>query len=96
MPTPTLDTLRKIDALGIEGQLVVRGYLQTIFDRFANKNDWKAPINASVNKHHIDADMNVVMHAILFFTGNPNIQVTETEHSIVVVTPGYRAGPCGG
>lgn len=92
----TLKTLEQIEKLGLEGQNVTRGYYKSIFDQVADKKDWKGPISKKLNSDFLDADLDVVRHAVVYFTGNPDCKVTVLDGSIVLVqSAGYRAGPCG-
>ena len=96
----TLKTMEQIEKLGLEGQNVARGYYKSIFDMVANKRDWKGPISRSIEIDKVDADDEVIRHAVIYFTGNPDCKVTvvgfASSPSIYVHSAGYRAGPCGG
>lgn len=94
----TLKTLEQIEKLGLEGQNVARGYYKSLFDLVADKKDWKGPIKKDLDGAFLDADLDVLRHAIVYFTGNPDCSVTYgyDGRTIVVRSAGYRAGPCGG
>lgn len=93
----TLKTLKQLEESGYEGQLIARGYYQSIFNKVANFPDWKGPIIKDIHHDEIDAELNVIRHAIIYFTGNPDCTVEwgYDGRTLRIRTGGYRAGPCG-
>jgi len=99
----TLETLKKIEGLGFEGEAVARAFYQKIFDHVADKKDWKGPISIKVPLRWMEEyEEEVVRHAIIYFTGNPDVKITRLAMSeglgdmYRIKSAGYRAGPCGG
>lgn len=53
----------------VNGRDVTRGALVTAFDRVANKEHWKFPIDATVDVAN-DFELGVIREAVIFFTGS--------------------------
>lgn len=111
MAKVTLKTLEAMEFLGgTQAQIVTRGFYQSIFDLVLKHNeikvcdavtgkmvtDWKAAIRSIIHESAVDADLDVIRHAVIYFTGNPDCKVEVFQtHYIRITTAGYRAGPCG-
>jgi hypothetical protein len=67
--------------------------LQAAFDLVKNKKDWKARIDARINK----SDAPLVLIAITHFTGTVGYTKPHPTNNdkLIVRAAGYRAGPCG-
>ena len=83
----------------IDAVTVINGFtvteLRRAFDEVADKDDWKAPIDAWIEDH----DYNLVLEAIDFMTATM-IKVVDTKIESEVTTlritsVGYRNGPAG-
>ena len=93
----TLDSLRRaVEAQSdpLTGMLVERAILHGAFRLVADKNDWRAPIDAVVHADLAEFDGEVIARAVQFFTGT-DAAVVETDAGLHVRAIGYRAGPCG-
>lgn len=65
---------------------------QAAFNKVANKQDWRAPIDAVVKVE----DFESIAEAVMFFTAT-QLRVDENLGNGMVraKSPGYRAGPAG-
>ncbi len=94
---PTIDIHRRdaeMNAQVVTDSGLTRGDLIEAFDIVADKDDWRAPIDAFINPDETDA----VFAAILFFTGTTTDVSHDTflkDGKIRIRSVGYRAGPCG-
>jgi len=66
------------------------GELKMAFDKVANPNDWRAPINAVIHKR----DLNRVVAAIEFYTATET-KTNDLGNYVQVMSVGYRNGPAG-
>lgn len=105
MTNVTLQTLKQIEGMGLEGQLVAKGFYQSIFDavlKAAKQDDWRGVISVQLDpvRLGIDGDAQTIKHAIEYFVGN-TVTVAKTYHAdptdttLTIFTEGYRRGPCG-
>ncbi len=97
MTNVTLKFLQAVESKGMEGELVVSGCYRSIMNQVQNPNDWKGPIDYRFHRDACAYDFDVIRHAVVHFTGNPDCVVTvEADGYVRVKSAGYRAGPCGG
>lgn len=83
-----------------EGAILERVVLKAAFDLVANKTDWKAPVDALVEGESCDFSEDVIVDAVLFFTGTTATVSRGFDCGAVASTyrvraAGYRAGPAG-
>lgn len=95
MALVTAELIGKINDMGLAGETVAMGYYKTLFDMVCDPKDWKAPIDRTFHSSLLDCDLEVLRHAILCHTGNPDLKIEVLDTYIHVTSAGYRAGPAG-
>lgn len=86
------------ELLTINGREYTEAELSEAFDKVADPNDWKAPIDTTVTF----ADMRegaAIKAAVVFYTGTEATLKLLASHgegyTVHVGAVGYRMGPCG-
>ena len=76
-----------------EQQQPTQEALEAAFNLVKNKKDWKARIDARINKK----DEAIVLAAIIHFTGTAGYTLPHPTNpdKLIVRAKGYRMGPCG-
>jgi len=80
---------------GVRGMLLEKAILKGAFDVVADKEDWRAPIDAVVDPSTCEYDADVIAHAIAFFTGTIAEFFAQPCGEYSVRAIGYRGGPAG-
>jgi hypothetical protein len=62
-----------------------RGELKEAFNKVANKENWKLPIDAIIH----ESEMEIVEEAVIFFTGSIPSLFDAPEDKVRVVSKGY-------
>lgn len=76
------------------GHKVKKSALSASFDWVADKNDWRAPIDAVIDPS--DDRLQFLLIAVRFFTGTElKFHGVGEPGKVRVTADGYRNGPCG-
>lgn len=73
--------------------------LSAAFDRVKDRDDWRAPIKATLGPD-AEGELDLIAYAIEFFTATTALVTKKLDDegnlvSITVEADGYRAGPAG-
>ncbi len=78
----------------LEGDLIRKAVYLSAFNMVQNRQDWKGPIDASIDADLCEVSEEVISDAVVFFTATvPTI--THENGKLIVKAIGYRKGPAG-
>jgi hypothetical protein len=79
---------------GIQGMLLEKQVLLSVFRSVENAKDPRGPIDAKIHADLCEVSPEVIVRAVEFFTATTP-KVTREGEYLVVKSAGYRAGPAG-